>query len=250
MNRIESLKRDLREKRCVKIIAGINNFDMEKVKKVVVAADQGNASAVDVAAREDIIFVTKEITDIPVFVSSIKPEELAMAARAGADVLEIGNYDALYADGLRISAEEVLEITRKTIELVGKDVMLSVTIPGHIDVSEQIHLAQELEMLGVDLIQTEGAAITDAKSAGARGLIEKAHVSISNTIELVRNVNIPVMTASGITPTTASLAFAAGASAIGVGSCVNKLNSTLEMLAVIRSIVETVNVKSREEALV
>lgn len=241
MNKIESLKRVLREKRCVKVIAGINNFDIEKVKKVVTAAEQGGANAVDVAAREDIIYVTKGITDLPVFVSSINPEELKMAADNGADVLEIGNYDALYNEGLRLSAKDILDITNKTIELVGREVMLSVTVPGHIDISEQIDLAMELESLGVDLIQTEGAAIADVKNSGARGLLEKAQVSIANTIELTRNVNIPVMTASGITSTTAPMAIAAGASAVGIGSCVNKLNSTLEMVAMVRSVVQSVD---------
>ncbi len=46
------------------------------------------------------------------FVSSVNPEELAMAAQHGADVLEIGNFDALYAEGKRISAEEVLELQK------------------------------------------------------------------------------------------------------------------------------------------
>jgi len=244
MNRIESLKNQLREKTCVKVIAGIDNFDIEKVKQVVTAAQQGGASAVDVAARKDIIEITKELTDMPVFVSSINPEELAMAAKNGADVLEIGNFDALYKKGLRITAQEVIDITKRTIDLAGNDVMISVTVPGHIDISEQIALAQELETLGIDLIQTEGAAITEPKSAGARGLIEKAQVSIANTIELVRNIEIPVMTASGISTTTAPLAIAAGASAVGIGSCVNKLNSTLAMIAEVRSIVEAVkNVK-------
>ena len=241
MNRVESLKRSLSEKRCVKVIAGINNFNTEKVKMIATAAENGRATAVDVAAREDIIKLAKETTNLPVFVSSIKPEELKMAADNGADVLEIGNYDALYRDGLRISAEEVLEITRKTIELVGNDIMLSVTVPGHIDVSEQVKLALELEALGVDLIQTEGAAIADVKSAGARGLLETAQISIANTVELTRNINIPVMTASGITETTAPLAIAAGASAVGVGSCVNKLNSAFEMTIAVKSVVESVN---------
>lgn len=241
MDTIKLLKKHLNEKKCVKVIAGISNFDIEKIKKIVTAADQGNASAVDIAAREDIIYVTRQITDLPIFVSSINPKELEMAANNGADVLEIGNYDSLYANGLRITSQQVLNITKETLDLVGKDIMLSVTVPGHIDISEQISLAQQLEALGIDLIQTEGAAIANAKSNGARGLIEQAHISIANTIELVRNIDIPVMTASGITVTTAPLAIAAGASAIGVGSCINKLNSTIEMLAVVRSIVESVS---------
>jgi hypothetical protein len=59
------------------------------------------------------------------------------------------------------------------------------------------------------LIQTEGAATVTAQSAGARGLLETAQVSISNTIELTRNTSIPIMCASGITTTTAPMAFAA-----------------------------------------
>ena len=61
-------------------------------------------------------------------------------------------------------------------------------------------------------------------------MLETASVSIANTIELARNVDIPVMTASGLTTTTVPMAFAAGASAVGVGSCVNKLKSEIEMI--------------------
>ena len=49
---------------------------------------------------------------------------------------------------------------------------------------------------------------------------------------------MPIMTATGINPTTAPFAFAAGASAIGVGSCINKMDSTLSMMATIRNLVE------------
>jgi len=241
MSKTELLRKALREKRCVKIIAGISNFDIEKVKKVVTAAQQGGADAVDVAARKDVIYTAKQSTKLSVFVSSIIPEELKMAASCGADVLEIGNYDALYREGLRITAQQVLEITKKTMELVDKEVMLSVTVPGHIDISEQVNLAMELEALGVDLIQTEGAAVADIKNSGIKGLMEIAHESISNTAELVRNVSIPVMTASGITATTAPLTIAAGASAVGVGSAVNKLESLFEMTIVVRSIVESIS---------
>jgi len=64
---------------------------------------------------------------------------------------------------------------------------------------------------------------------------------------LARNVEIPIMTASGITPTTASMAFAAGASAIGVGSCINKLDSALSMMAVATSLVEIANKNIQRE---
>jgi len=242
MEAVRNLQNNINAKTCVKIIAGIDNYDVEKVLKVVRAADRGGADAVDVAAREDIIKLAKENTDLAVFVSSTEPKDLLMAKENGADVLEIGNFDAYYKKGIRVTTEEVLKITQKTIELIGNDIMLCVTVPGHIEIAEQIKLAEKLEAMGVDLIQTEGASTVEAKSTGARGLIEKAVVSVSNTVELCKNVDIPVMTASGITSTTAPMAFAAGASAVGVGSSVNKLSSEIEMLATIRSITEAVKV--------
>lgn len=240
----EQLRNLVAEKKLVKIIAGINNFDAEKVKQIVIAAERGGANAVDVAASEEVIRTAKENTTLPVFVSSINPQDLAMAAELGADALEVGNFDVLYQNGMRISAEEVLEITKRTLKLVSSDVFLSVTVPGHLEIAEQIQLAQKLEELGVDLIQTEGASTIEVEADGARGLLQKAHVSIANTIELVRNINVPVMTASGITSTTAAMAFAAGASGIGVGSFVNKLNSTLEMTAAVMSVISDVNKNS------
>ena len=248
MKRINSFKRDLEAKKAVKIIAGIDNFDIERVRNVVMAADKAGASAVDVSANEEIIKMAKETTSLPVFVSSIVPEDLAMAVRAGADAIEIGNFDALYKKGLRMSASEILDIVKETLSLVKKsNVFVCVTVPGHIDVSSQIALAIDLEELNIDLIQTEGAAIADAHSEGARGLLETAQVSIANTIELARNVEIPVMTASGLTATTVKMAFAAGASAVGVGSCVNKLNSQIEMMAAATAIVEAAKSETIEE---
>ena len=243
---MENFKNSLKERNSVKVIAGIDNYDIENITKVIKAANAGGADAIDVAAREDIIKLAKEESNLAVFVSSIDPEQLLMAKENGADVLEVGNFDAQYKNGLRITADEVLRITEKTIEFVGKDIMLSVTVPGHIQVSDQIRLAQRLEAMGVDLIQTEGAASVKATSAGTRGLMEKATVSISNTVELVNNVDIPVMTASGIGSTTAVMAFAAGASAIGVGSCVNKLGTEIEMLATVRAITEAVKSSPRK----
>ena len=250
MSRIETFKQHLNEKRAVKVIAGIDNFNIENVKKVVCAAEQANASAVDVAYSEDIIRITREITKLPVFVSSIEPIELANAVELGADAIEVGNYDVLYKKGIRITSERVLSIVRETQELLkGKETFISVTVPGHIDINEQIELAKQLEELNVDLIQTEGSATVSTSNGGARGLLETAQVSIANTIDLVRNIDMPVMTASGITTTTAPLAFAAGASAVGVGSSVNKLDSTIAMIAVVRTLVEDA-AKRAEKALV
>ena len=238
MSRIESFKRALTEKRAVKVIAGIDNFNAEGVKKVVLAASNSGASAIDICANPDIIAMARQMTELPLFVSSINPQELAHAVALGADAVELGNFDALYKKGQSFSASQVLNLAKETKELIDSDVFFCVTIPGELEISEQIELARELETLGVDLIQTEGHFSNEAPSNGVRGLVERAELTISNTIELSRNIELPIMTATGINPTTASLAFAAGASAIGCGSCINKLDSEISMLAVSRSLVE------------
>ena len=104
MSRIENFKRHLDEKNAIKIIAGIDNFNKESVKNVVSAAEMGGASAVDICYNEEIISMVKETTSLPVFVSSIVPTELANAVRLGADAIEVGNFDALYRKGMRVSA--------------------------------------------------------------------------------------------------------------------------------------------------
>lgn len=242
MERINSFRKHLAEKRAVKVIAGIDNFDIENIKKVVKSANHAGASAIDISADKEVFEIARKLTDLPLFVSSIVPEELAQALEMGADAIELGNFDALYRTGVIMGAEEVEELARTTISLINQsEFFFCVTIPGHLSVEKQINLARKLEEMGVDLIQTEGAAIADVKSEGARGLLETAQISIANTIEITRNVEIPVMTASGITPTTAALAFASGASAIGVGSCINKLDSELAMVAVATQLVEIAN---------
>lgn len=239
MTRINLFKQHLEEKRAVKVIAGIDNFDIESVKKVVASADMTGASAVDICADETIISEVRKMTEMAIFVSSIVPEELVRAVELGADAIELGNFDVLYKTGKTFSSEDVLRLTKRTLALLdGKEVFFSVTIPGELEINEQISLARELEVLGIDLIQTEGHFAKDEQSNGVRGLMERVELTISNTIELARNVELPIMTATGINPTTAPFAFAAGASAIGCGSCINKLNSELSMVATSKRLVE------------
>lgn len=72
-------------------------------------------------------------------------------------------------------------------------------------------------------------------------LLNQAEVTIANTIELSKNIELPIMTSSHINTVTAQLAFAAGASVIGCGSCINKLESKISMLAVISNLMEIAN---------
>ena len=82
-----------------------------------------------------------------------------------------------------------------------------------------------------------------SKDSSAKDLITVAQVTIANTMELAKHVSTPIMTASGITPQTAPLAFAAGASAVGVGSAVNKLRTQIAMAQTVRELVGTIAYK-------
>ncbi len=239
MSRISTFKQQLVEKRAVKIIAGIDNFDIENIKKVVMAAEHSNASAIDICANEEVITEIRNMTEMPIFVSSIVPQELVRAIELGADAIELGNFDVLYKNGKSFSADEVLSLTKETLALLGEqNVFFSVTIPGELAINDQIELARNLENLGINLIQTEGHFNSSAQADGVRGLMQRAELTLSNTVELARNIDLPIMTATGINPTTASFAFAAGASAIGCGSCINKMDSSLSMMATASSLVE------------
>ena len=239
MSRIDLFRQHLTEKRAVKIIAGIDNFDIENIKKVVTSAEQTGASAVDICAKPEIISEIREMTDMPIFVSSIVPSELVKAVELGADAIELGNFDALYKKGMSFSAEHVLSLVNETLSMLGDmRTFFCVTIPGELSITEQIELARKLETMGIDLIQTEGHYSSSSMSDGVRGLMERAELTLSNTVELSRNIDLPIMTATAINPTTAPFAFAAGASAIGCGSCINKMDSTLSMMATARSLVE------------
>ncbi len=239
MSRIDLFKEDLAAKKAVKIIAGIDNFDIENVKKVVKSAEVAGASAIDICADETIVSEIRNMTDMPMFVSSIVPSELVRAVELGADAIELGNFDVLYKKGVSFSKSDVLRLVDQTLEMLGENrVFFSVTIPGEISIADQIELARELSERNIDLIQTEGHFSADKQADGVRGLMERAELTLSNTVELARNVEIPIMTATGINPTTAPFAFAAGASAIGCGSCINKMNSELSMIATAKQLVE------------
>ena len=113
----------------------------------------------------------------------------------------------------------------------------------------------ELDQAKADRLASEALK----KKQSAIEMIKKAtldvknYESMANTMEISSNVEIPVMTASGISVKTASMALAAGACAVGVGSAVNKCDSFISMIATVRSLVEATSMwtfnssKSHEE---
>ncbi|MEG4940580.1 DUF561 domain-containing protein [Microcoleus sp. F4-D5] len=238
------LQRAFEQGRALKIISGLNNFDAANVAAVVKAADLGGASFVDIAADRDLVLMAKQLTNLPVCVSAVEPEKFVPAVEAGADLIEIGNFDAFYAVGRRFEAEEVLQLTRETRSLF-PNITLSVTVPHILALDKQVQLATELVKAGANIIQTEGGTSAQPIHAGTLGLIEKAAPTLAAAFEISRAVSVPVLCASGISSVTAPLAIAAGAAGIGVGSAVSQLNSEVAMIAAVRSLVEALALVSR-----
>lgn len=254
MDKKQRILSALESKNCLKVIAGINNFDKVKVMQIAAAASQAKATLVDICAQEDIVLdVLNANPDLAVMVSSVEPQELHKAAVLGAHALELGNFEVLYAQGIYYSAAEVMDLTVKTLELLATKFtattrpVISITVPGHLEISEQVNLAQDLEALNIeglqiDVIQTEGAALVEAKASGALGQIEKVRLTLANTMELVKSLErLSVLTASAISPDTAPLAIAAGANGVGVGKYVSKLETSIEMLAAVTALTESLN---------
>lgn len=232
-----SLLQALEQGRALKVISGLNNFDGDRVAAVVRAADRGGATLVDIAADSNLVRLAKQNSSLPVCVSAVDPEQFLPCVAAGADLIEIGNFDSFYAQGRRFEAAEVLELTRRTRALLPK-ITLSVTVPHILALSEQTTLAEDLVAAGADIIQTEGGTSSEPKHSGTLGLIEKAAPTLAAASEISRAVEVPVLCASGLSSVTVPMAIAAGASGVGVGSAINKLNSEIAMIAVVQSIMD------------
>ena len=235
------LKQAFEQKKALKVISGLNNFDRARVSVIVRAAEAGGATFVDIAAEPALVRHVRQLIRLPICVSAVEPEQFVSAVDAGADLIEIGNFDSFYAQGRRFEGPEVLELTQKTRSLLPK-ITLSVTVPHILPLDEQVELAQTLVEAGADLIQTEGGTSSTPTHAGSLGLIEKAAPTLAAAHSISRAVAVPVLCASGLSSVTVPMAIAAGASGVGVGSAINGLNDEVAMVAAVRSLVEALTV--------
>ncbi|CAM9181063.1 unnamed protein product [Choristocarpus tenellus] len=223
--------------KALKVISGLNKFDADLVSKVARAAAAGGGTHIDIACDPELVRAVKSVSNIPVCVSAVDPDLFTPCVEAGAEMVELGNFDSFYDQGLIFTAKDVVAMTKRTRELL-PSVPLSVTVPHTLHLDEQVSLAKELEALGADIIQTEGKFSLDPSKGGVQGAIERAAPTLAAAHAISRAVEIPVMAASGLSDITAPMALAAGAKGVGVGSAVNKLNSEIGMVAVVRSIAE------------
>ena len=245
MSRLSSLPAPLQEaigqRRLLKVIAGLTNCDRPSVEKIARAARAGGADLLDLACEPSLVRHIQEVAPgLPLCVSAIDPVLFPPAVAAGAAMVEIGNFDAFYAEGLRFEAEDVMRLTHQTRALL-PEVVLSVTVPHGLPLDQQEQLAVALAQAGADWIQTEGGTSARPESPGVLGLIEKASPTLASTYAISRalaaaEMAVPVLCASGLTDVTVPMALAAGAAGVGVGSVVNRLGDEVAMVAVVRAL--------------
>ncbi len=239
----QTIKDELSSKSLLKVISGLNNFEVQSVKLISEAASLGGADLIDIACKPELVETAIEISSLPVCVSSVEPKLFIDSVKAGASLIEIGNYDTFYAQGINFSDKKVLNLTKETRDLL-PDIPLSVTVPHTMSLDKQVDLSIKLVEEGVDIIQTEGGTSSNPYSPGIKGFFEKSVPTLAATYAIYQefekqSLNIPIMSASGLSQVTCPMAISCGASAVGVGSVVNKLDNLVSMIAVVRGLKES-----------
>nr|YP_010988356.1 hypothetical protein UYM82_pgp023 [Rhodochorton tenue]WOK79552.1 hypothetical protein [Rhodochorton tenue] len=220
------IKEACKKKQILKIIIGLDNFNLSDTVTKVQAAERAGATYVDIAANVEILQEIQAISSLPVCVSSIDIEELFNCSKAGADMLEIGNFDIFYSKGITFSKTQVFNLAR---DLKNKlpQASICVTIPHKLSLQNQIILAKMLEDLGIDLIQTEGCSSQRYTNNHLVNSISNASSALSSTYVFAKYIKTPIISSSGIHPLTAPMAISYGASGIGIGSFFNSCSSPL-----------------------
>ena len=197
-------------------------------------ADIAGATYLDVAADSFVIKEVKRNTVLPLCVSSISLHDLYVAATEGVDLLEIGNYDFFYQQGLFLSHTHILNLAQEATKLFpGLDIC--VTIPYTLSLSEQIQLACQLESIGVKILQTESLKIKSKSTyCSLTELIGVAIPVLSSTYAISQAVNVPIIAASGMNCLLASLAMLYGASGVAIGTSLADCSSSLLKFAYLK----------------
>ena len=241
----QKVQKELYKKSLLKIISGLNNFDIESIRMISNAATIGGADMIDIACDPNAVEASLEITSLPICVSAVKPKSFVDAVKAGAALIEIGNFDSFYEQGIFFSASDVIALTNETKDLL-PNIPLSVTVPHTLTLDKQVDLAIQLVSLGADIIQTEGGKSSKPYSSGINGFLEKSVPTLAATYaihqEFAKNsIDQPIMSASGLSQITCPLAISCGASAVGVGSVINKIDNLVGMIAVVRGLKESLD---------
>lgn len=230
-------------KNVLKVIAGLDNTNIYNILKLAKISELAGATYLDIVAKPSIVSILKSVVKLPICVSSISSLELYNCALAGADILEIGNYDVFYEKKLNLNYSDIVNLAYQTRKLI-KDKDICVTIPNSLNLLEQLNLAKDLEEIGINIIQTEGsiskANISLRKMLNhdfIRSSTSSTSCTLSSTYVISKNIDIPVIAASGINSISSPIGIFYGASGIGVGSSIKDYMNTEYLLEYIQEII-------------
>lgn len=239
-----SLQKKFRKKAITKVITGLSNFNLNDIVIKIKAAELAKATYVDIAAHPDIVISAKSISTLPICVSSISPTDLYNCVLAGAEIIEIGNFDIFYNYGISFSELQILKLAEETRALF-KNIIICVTIPHILPLERQIKLAIQLENLGIDLIQTEGKSSKNQDLCLTRSHIinssYKSSCPLSSAYALSRVIQTPIIASSGLDNLSAPIAIACGASGVGIGSALNQFTNISLMANYLQEIVSSID---------
>ena len=239
------IKKKFLEKKNLKIITGLNNFNLNDITKIVHSANLAQATYLDIAANPLILREVRKQTSLPICVSSISINDLYKCAVEGVDLIEIGNYDFFYQQRCFLSKQHILHLAKKTRNFF-PSLDLCVTIPYILSLEEQIDLACQLEDIGVQILQTESLKLKVKNNIiSLTELINLSMPVLSTTYALSKVVDIPIIASSGMNIVTASLATSYGASAIGMGYSVSNCNNKFSKYCYIKEVINSMMIKNK-----
>nr|YP_009392434.1 hypothetical protein [Caloglossa monosticha]ARW60996.1 hypothetical protein [Caloglossa monosticha] len=246
----------LKLKKVVKIISGLNTLNIRKVYQILKSAEIAKANYIDTAANTKIVATLKNLTNLPLCVSSIDPLELYNCSIMGAEILEIGNFDIFYKSRFNLSSFDILKLAIETRRLV-QNKCICVTIPHALNFYQQIVLAKKLEKLGINFLQTEGLSYSHQKNLLKNyrydiisESVRKSALTLSSTYFLSSLVNIPVITSSKINYISSLTSILCGACGIGIKSAIYDKKTIYEMSCCIEEILYIIKLYAKMSCFV
>ena len=248
----KQLENVFNNKKVVKIISGIDNLNISNILQYIRACEISKATYVDIVANPEIVSFIKRITNLPICVSSINIIALYNSVLAGADLIEVGNFDVFYSKGIFLSPQQIVNISQQ-IRLLLPNIDICVTIPYIFTLNQQIELALKLEDIGINIIQTEGKISKLIYSNLSKynilqdylfHSILRTSAALSSVYLLSKSVKIPVISSSGVNSLTGPIAFSYGASGIGIKSEISTFDNVDKMSFRINEIIQSLDINN------
>nr|YP_009399877.1 hypothetical protein [Tolypiocladia glomerulata]ARW69696.1 hypothetical protein [Tolypiocladia glomerulata] len=249
------LQQSFELKSVIKVISGIDNTNVSEVIKIAKAVSLSKATYIDIAANPHLVKKVKSCSNLPVCISSVNIIDIYNCVLAGADLVELGNYDFFYAKGNYVNAKQILTLVKILKRLVGR-IDLCVTVPYYLSLIDQVILAKDLELLGVNIIQSEGVCLSKKfvknyqKTLGPN--LDQSNIafvsSLLSTYFISHFVDIPIISASGCRSITSKISTQYGASGIGIGSAIRKQKNIIDMVKYINQTYDSLSLYSENKS--